>query len=504
MKTKALFLFLVIAIITACSDDNSNTTNVNTGQHTGPGWTVSGSSYESANWSVADSTINILSSMMVYGTLPDQLLSTLDESDRIAFFCEGECLDVTSPIRMKNGEWIYIANIYSPHGTERITMAYASSKTKQIYYWANLFNYEHDGVQGSTEEPFCVNMSTSKPYPYSMNVYVTLPAELNSSRMDNDEMALFCANECRGILKYNEQQKRFEGQLMMVKPIEEMQIRYFSASTGKYYMSHSQTAFAYIGTFFYPSAELIPALQMSFTVGEGSRTTLSTDNAVHFCPGDIISLFDYYQDNQLFATNIKSQSPTATFSGYAHENITKSFFVLYPYQEGASALYDTDEIYAQVPTLQTATAGSFDPKANLSVSKFLPEETKNFTLYNVCALAKFTLGDDVKDCKKVVLASNGKQQLAGDVYMDVYAIMNGDDSNASTGLTSSPLSSNSVTLQGNIESGTTYYIDVLPASCNSGITITCYNANGDIIASKSTGNTVTFKRAKVMNLGSIN
>lgn len=504
MKIKALFLFIAIAIITGCSDDNSSTSEVGSnGQHTGPGWTVSVSSYESANWSVADSTINILSSMMVYGALPDELLSTLDESDRIAFFCKDECLDVTSPIKLKNGEWIYIANIYSPHHNERITMAYASSKTEQIYYWTNLFDYEHDGVLGSTEEPFSVNMSSSKPYPYSVNVYATLPAELNSNRTGNDEMALFCANECRGVFKFNEQQKRYEGQFMMTKLEEQMQIRYFSASTGKYYMSHNLNALSFVGAVFLPSVELIPALQMTFTVGDGTRTTLSTDNAVDFCPGDVISVFDYYQDNQLFATDINSQSPYATFSGYAHENITKSFFVLYPYQENASALYDDDEIYAQVPTLQTATANSFDPKANISVSKFIPQETKNFTLYNVCALAKFALGDEVKDCKKVVLSSNGKQQLSGDVYIDVYEIMNGDDTNSSTGLTS-PLSSNAVTLQGNITPGTTYYIDVLPASCNSGITITCYNANNEIIASKSTSNAVTFKRAKVMNLGTIN
>ena len=141
-----------------------------------------------------------------------------------------------------------------------------------------------------------------------------------------------------------------------------------------------------------------------------------------------------------------------------------------------------------LPAEQTVAEGQYvDPKAMLMIGK--NDDANSFQFKNVCAYVKVT---PKFDCTAIRLISKGTESLAGTVTLDY------NDGTPTANVTANGVSM--VSLTGTIKSGNTYYIAVLPAALQNGFTIRFVAT--DAIYKKSTNNTLTLARNKVINLGS--
>lgn len=264
-----------------------------------------------------------------------------------------------------------------------------------------------------------------------------------------------------------------------------------------------------------PKPELV---KMSFLVnaGEETRTVLmhggENENQVWFQNGDKIKIFDTCSEGHEFSTTLNNApSASATFNGYAHKSAEADFYALYPYQEKASLNTDNGIIFAILPSQQNAINGSFDPKANLSVSCIdmsdnEQSEIPSFTLKNAGSLVKFTVSESMKNLKSVKLEDNSNPHVPLSGWM---AIKVPKENEISVGTISGDgyPADNSVTLSASngstLSPGGTYYIVVWPGT-HSSLTITLTNSEGKTKTGTLTGtlsDDVTFNRAKIFNLG---
>ena len=141
-----------------------------------------------------------------------------------------------------------------------------------------------------------------------------------------------------------------------------------------------------------------------------------------------------------------------------------------------------------LPAEQTVAEGQcIDPKAMLMIGE--SDDAKSLQFKNVCAYVKVT---PQFACTSISLESKGTESLAGTVTLDY------NSATPTANVTAN--GTNKVTLSGAIAANTTYYIAVLPATLSSGFSIRFVTT--DAIYKKSTNNTLTLARNKVINLGS--
>lgn len=238
---------------------------------------------------------------------------------------------------------------------------------------------------------------------------------------------------------------------------------------------------------------------------------MSYGTTVGFLQNDDLSVFDYENNNQHFvrSDNGDNGTLTAQFKGTVVVNQSKTFHALFPYQEGAQCISNSGKNYirAVIPTEQTATAGSFDPKANLSVAAFIPDDNGNgasFTLRNACALVRLTIQGA---CKTVRLESIAQKQLSGTYLIGPIAPPAGaaeGDEYVGRVTASAPKASyvELVAPQGGAITDGTYYM-VLSPKATSSMKITFTNADGKSV-SRTTNGDVKLGQGLVTNLGTFN
>lgn len=198
---------------------------------------------------------------------------------------------------------------------------------------------------------------------------------------------------------------------------------------------------------------------------------------------DALSVFDG-TGNRKFTLNGDGGSTTGNFTGSAAEAST--YYALYPYTEAAT-LNGSKIEGAVLPVTQTATAGSADPAAMLMMATSTDANTLSFK--NVCAYVKIT---PTFDCSRIVLKSKGYEKLAGTVKLDY----NGGAPTAE----GTADGTSSVTLDGTITSGSTYYIAALPQTLESGFAVR-FRIDG-VDYEKGTTKKLGLTRNKIMDLGS--
>ena len=112
-------------------------------------------------------------------------------------------------------------------------------------------------------------------------------------------------------------------------------------------------------------SKLVP---MTFTATQesnaGTRSALNNSNGVDWQTGDKISVFDADGNHEFTLTGIVAEGK---FSGIASSEAT-SFTAVYPYTDGAQLESGGSVSGITLPAEQTATAGSFDPKAALMMA----------------------------------------------------------------------------------------------------------------------------------------
>ena len=239
-----------------------------------------------------------------------------------------------------------------------------------------------------------------------------------------------------------------------------------------------------------------PAVQkITFTAyadnGADTRTILD-GNDIKWAAGEAIYVFDGTAPRAFTSTNTE-EATVVSFEGEAA--VAGTYTAVSP-----AATMTGNTINATIPVFQTATANSFDPKANVSVAVANggPDvDLTNLTLQfkNAGAVVKFKLSNT--DVTKVRLDAIGGEKLAGKASIT----LNGNipsvtmASDAESCVILKPAS-------GNFSTDATYAIAIAPGTYAQGFKLTLFKADGQF---KSFSNTAsqTLERNKMMDFGTI-
>lgn len=218
--------------------------------------------------------------------------------------------------------------------------------------------------------------------------------------------------------------------------------------------------------------------------GTGTRTQIAGDGPdIYWSPKDRIKILKEDWGWTTAVSDNEEPSQIAKFSvsipvsaGALTEG--NEIWALYPYQEDVYFNFDGQSAMMKMPSFQTAVAGTFDPRALLSVAR---TTTRQFSFYNVCGGLKFcvTRGNfpdgDVNESERieyVELRSNDGTPLAGTatVRMDGDGIPYVDAVEDASDVVylEAP--------EGGFVPGVWYYLVCLPAVLEEGFTLTFRNA----------------------------
>ena len=233
-----------------------------------------------------------------------------------------------------------------------------------------------------------------------------------------------------------------------------------------------------------------------------TRTVLGSDGAtVTWQTNDKIGIgFKGYQPKNYPFTTPTSGSDVR-FWGQAPNVNNVSYFMMYPYQQGAkiSANSNTQAIYEyNFPKEQNAIAGTFDPKANVSVG-IIPQRGKPFVAYNVGGLLRFTI-KGTSDVKQVKLLSIGQENLAGNLKSTITFANDGKISAAKNEFTAASPVVNFKAESGTLEENKAYYIALPEQKLSQGLTLVFIMQDGKAIL-KKVKQEINIQRAKVYDLG---
>ena len=205
-----------------------------------------------------------------------------------------------------------------------------------------------------------------------------------------------------------------------------------------------------------------------------------------------ISVLGATTGNQKFTTT--STGDNAEFSGLA-DLTDEVLYAVYPYDAAVELTADGKISKVTVPAVQTATAGSFDPKAYIAVAK---STNKNLTFKAVGGFVRFQL-EDATNVKSVTMVSNAGANMA----CTGTANLKNDGSVAHD----SPYvnASESVKLVGTFETGKDYFMVVRPQPYTGGVTLYIEYTDGTVLSRK--GESALFESGKgrnyIRNLGTL-
>ena len=246
-------------------------------------------------------------------------------------------------------------------------------------------------------------------------------------------------------------------------------------------------------------------VEMSFIAGSSqpvTRTVLGSDGAtVTWQTNDQIGI-GYYSapGNKSLPFKTSSTGSNVIFWGQAADQ-QNPYFMMYPYQEDAKILQKnnvTAEYQYTFPKNQQAVAGTFDPKANVSVG-IIPQRGKPFIAYNVGGLLRFTI-KGTSNVKQVKLLSIGQENLAGNLKSTITFANDGKISAATNVFTTASPVVNLKAESGNLEENKAYYIALPEQKLSQGLTLVFIMQDGKAIL-KKVKQEINIQRAQVYNLG---
>ena len=246
-----------------------------------------------------------------------------------------------------------------------------------------------------------------------------------------------------------------------------------------------------------PGTENNGMIALTLTAGQANSETRaaissSDSKVINWSAEDKISVFDGDNQNREFTLKDEDAGKSiGTFTGAVTKTSTSGYTALYPYQ--ADATYADSKISGVVlSAAQTATAGSFDPKAALMYAQSTTADG-NLTFKNIVGYVKFTTEFE---CKQITLVS----KTSTDVLAGTAEITPGADQLVSaTSKTSSQVTLSAAS--GNIDAGT-YYIALLPGTLANGFKLIFTMTDGSSKC-KGTSNPLEIKSNGVKKLGTI-
>ena len=246
-------------------------------------------------------------------------------------------------------------------------------------------------------------------------------------------------------------------------------------------------------------------VEMSFIAGSSqpvTRTVLGSDGAtVTWQANDKIGIGFKSPSAKNFPFTTPTAGSDVHFWGKAPNVNNVSYFMMYPYQQDAkiSANSNTQAIYQyNFPKDQNAIAGTFDPKANVSVG-IIPQRGKPFIAYNVGGLLRFTI-KGTSDVKQVKLLAVGQENLAGTIKSTITFANDGKISAAQNQFSSASPVVSLTAESGSLEVNKAYYIALPEQKLSQGLTLVFIMQDGKAIL-KKVKQEINIQRAKVYDLG---
>ena len=233
-----------------------------------------------------------------------------------------------------------------------------------------------------------------------------------------------------------------------------------------------------------------------------TRTVLGSDGAtVTWQANDKIGIGFKGDQPKNYPFTTPTSGSDVRFWGQAPDVNNVSYFMMYPYQQGAkiSANSNTQAIYEyNFPKEQNAIAGTFDPKANVSVG-IIPKRGKPFIAYNVGGLLRFTI-KGTSNVKQVKLLSIGQENLAGNLKSTITFANDGKISTAQNQFSAASPVVNLKAESGTLEENKAYYIALPEQKLSQGLTLVFIMQDGKAIL-KKVKQEIKIQRAKVYDLG---
>ena len=232
-----------------------------------------------------------------------------------------------------------------------------------------------------------------------------------------------------------------------------------------------------------------------------TRTVLGSDGAtVTWQANDKIGIGFKSPSAKNYPFTTPTSGSDVRFWGQA-PNQPNPYFMMYPFQQDAkiSANSNTQAIYQyNFPKEQNAIAGTFDPKANVSVG-IIPKRGKPFVAYNVGGLLRFTI-KGTSNVKQVKLLSIGQENLAGNLKSTITFANDGKISAATNVFTTASPVVNLTAASGTLEENKAYYIALPEQKLSQGLTLVFIMQDGKAIL-KKVKQEINIQRAKVYDLG---
>ena len=246
-------------------------------------------------------------------------------------------------------------------------------------------------------------------------------------------------------------------------------------------------------------------VEMSFIAGSSqpvTRTVLGTDGStVTWQTNDQIGIgYQTAINKKTYPFKTPTTGSDVRFWGKADDQ-PNPYFMMYPYQENAKIAVKSNtqaEYQYDFPKNQKAVAGSFDPKANVSVG-IIPQRGKPFIAYNVGGLLCFTI-KGTSDVKQVKLLAVGQENLAGAIKSTITFANDGKISAVQNKFTEASPVVNLTAESGTLEENKAYYIALPEQKLSQGLTLIFVLQNGKSIL-KKVKQEVNIQRAQVYNLG---
>lgn len=227
------------------------------------------------------------------------------------------------------------------------------------------------------------------------------------------------------------------------------------------------------------------------------RAAFSEDDypAIVWQGNESITVLGENTGNQTFSTT--STGANAVFSGLA--DLTDDvLYSVYPADGNIKLNKTTDGTVklanVTIPAVQTAVAGSFDPKAYTAVAKS-SDDKANFSFKSLVSFLKFSL-EDAENVDAVVIAGNNNENMACTASaVKLEGSHAGDYTNVSR----------YVRLQGTFETGKAYFMTVRPLAFNEGVTIYVQYNDGSVKSCKAKGPLFTVGKVRnhIKPLGTI-
>ncbi|MGN1156501.1 MAG: hypothetical protein ACI4TK_10015, partial [Agathobacter sp.] len=243
------------------------------------------------------------------------------------------------------------------------------------------------------------------------------------------------------------------------------------------------------------SNSIVEMVPMTFKVSNESesdtRALIDANNIIKWEDKDEICIFDGTNNNK-FVLSEGAGTSSGSFTGEASS--ADKYTAVYPYTEGANLNSDGSVSGVVLPYKQTATVGSFDPKAILMMGMSDANDKTKLKFKNAIGFVKFKTDFD---CSKVVLRPvDDKTPLAGKGTLKWNA------GEPSIDFSDSNEKSYSITLSGDILANQTYYIIIPAGTLSAGWNVTFAASSGTVYIRKTTKN-FTFKRNYIVDLGNL-